>query len=148
MMEFAKRFCDETQALELKGPIIYKELNKISKNLHRKVHEGCLRTTGVSFYLKYQSSDYYVESKQWIEKAIAYSRIMVDNEVKICGIKEDTKFLLANVYAMVYWLPMRSDSPERIKITEQEENLYLVKNNLYAQEDWKQVSLFDEEIYD
>jgi len=147
MMEFANRFCDETQALEIKGPVIYKELKKISQYLHRKVHEGYLRTTGVSFYLKYQFDDYYVESKKWLEKAIAYSRIMVDNEVKICGIKEDTKFMLANIYAIAYWLPMRTDTPEKIMISENEKNLYLVKNSL-IKKDWKQLSLFDEETYD
>ena len=52
---------------------------------------------------------------------------IVDDEVKICGIKENTKFNLSNIYAIKYWLPMRSDSPETIKLSENESNSYTVK---------------------
>ena len=89
LMKFAKRYCEETQALEKKGPIIYKELDKISSYLRDKVHDGYIRSTGSSFVLKYQSKDNFLEVKEWIELAVAYSRIIVNDEAKICGIKRE-----------------------------------------------------------
>lgn len=144
VMNFANKFCEETQALEGRGPVIYKELDKISNYLHEKVHSEYLRTTGSSFILEYQTSNIYEECKEWIELAIAYSRIVVDDEVKICGIKENTKFNLANIYAMAYWLPMRSGSSEKILISQNETNLYTVKSKKKVEQEWKQLSLFDE----
>ena len=148
VINFAKKFCEETQALEGRGPVIYKELNKISNYLHEKVHNGYLRTTGVAFSLEYQAINNYNECKEWLELAIAYSRIVVENEVKICGIKENTKFSLSNIYAMAYWLPMRSDSPEKILISQNEDNVYIVKNKKKAEQKWEQLSLFDEVLDD
>ena len=75
--------------------------------------------------------------------AIAYSRIIVKDEVKICGIKEDTKFNLSNIYAIKYWLPMRSDTPEKIRISQMESNSYVVKRE-EKEERYRQLSLFDE----
>ena len=144
VMNFAKKFCEETQALEGRGPVIYKELEKISNYLHEKVHNEYLRTTGSAFILEYQTSNNYEECKEWLELAIAYSRVVVDDEVKICGIKENTKFNLSNIYAMAYWLPMRSDSPEKILISQNETNFYIVKRKKTMKQEWKQLSLFDE----
>lgn len=148
VINFAKKFCEETQALEGKGPVIYKELDKISKYLHEKVHSGYLRTTGSSFVLQYQTSENYNECREWLELAIAYSRVVVDDEVKICGIKENTKFNMSNIYSMAYWLPMRSDSPEKIIISQIETNFYTVKSKKKVEQEWKQISLFDEVLHD
>ena len=142
LMKFAKRYCEETQALEKKGPIIYKELDKISSYLRDKVHNGYIRSTGSSFVLKYQSKDNFLEVKEWIELAVAYSRIIVNDEAKICGIKENTKYILSNSYAMAYWLPIRSDSPEKIPISQNENNKYVVKTP--SKQEWTQLSLFEE----
>lgn len=142
LMKFAKRYCEETQALEKKGPIIYKELDKISSYLRDKVHDGYIRSTGSSFVLKYQSKDNFLEVKEWIELAVAYSRIIVNDEAKICGIKENTKYILSNSYAMAYWLPIRSDSPEKISISQNENNKYVVKTP--SKQEWTQLSLFEE----
>ena len=145
LMKFAERFCEETQALEKKGPIIYKELNKISNYLHNKVHGKYLKTTGSAFILKYQAEANYVETKEWLELAIAYSRIIVNDETKICGMKEDTKYMLSNSYAMAYWLPIRSDSPEKISISQHENNRYIVKTQgKPVKQEWTQLSLFEE----
>ena len=144
VMNFAKKFCEETQALEGRGPVIYKELDKISNYLHEKVHSEYLRTTGSTFILEYQTSNNYEECKEWLELAIAYSRVIVDDEVKICGIKENTKFNLSNIYAMAYWLPMRGDSPEKILISQNETNFYTVKRKKTVEQEWKQLSLFGE----
>lgn len=144
LMKFAERFCNETKALEVKGPIIDKELNYIAQYLHEKVHAEYLRTTGSAFVLKYDlANGSFDKCKEWIELAIAYSRVIVKNEVKICGISENTRFSLANSYAVKYWLPMRGDSPEKIKISRQESNKYTVKKEK-KREDYRQLSLFDE----
>lgn len=144
IMKFSKRFCDETQALEKKGPVIYKELKKISSYLQDKVHSGYLKTTGISFFLKYSEETEFKKSREWLELAIAYSRITVDDEIKICGIKHDTKFMLSNIYAMAYWLPIRSDSPENIVLSHMETNAYVVKAMKKTKPEWTQLSLFDE----
>lgn len=144
VINFSKKFCDATQALEGKGPIIYKELEKISKYLQEKVHGKYLRTTGSSFILKYRENNIFEESKKWLELAIAYSRIIVEDEIKICGIKKDTKYMLSNIYAMAYWLPIRSDSPEKIEISEKEDNIYVVKTAKKVNQEWEQLSIFDE----
>ena len=143
VVNFVKKFCEETQALEKKGPVIYKELSKISDNLHEKVHGDYLRTMGSSFILEYSTNNNYEECKEWIELAIAYSRIIVEDEVKICGISENTRYNLANIYAMTYWLPMRSDSPQKITISHNETNVYTVKNKNKEAKEWVQLSLFD-----
>lgn len=142
LMKFAERYCEETKALEKKGPIIYKELDKISNYLCDKVHAGYIRTTGSAFILKYQTGDNFLEAKEWIELAVAYSRIIVNDETKICGIKENTKYVLCNSYAMAYWLPIRSDSPEKIPISQNENNKYIVRTP--DKQEWTQLSLFEE----
>ena len=144
LIDFSNKYCEGTKALEKNGPTIYKELDNISLYLQNKVHSGCLRTTGSSFILKYSEKSSFSEAKEWIERAIAYSRIVVDDETKICGVKEDTKFILANSYAMAYWLPMRSDTPERILISQNESNRYTVRTKFKDTQEWKQLSLFEE----
>ena len=49
--------------------------------------------------------------KNWIEKAVAFSRLMVDDKSLTTQITQDTKFHLSYVYAAAYWLPMRKHSP-------------------------------------
>ena len=144
LINFSNKYCEGTKALEKNGPIIYKELDNISLYLQNKVHSGYLRTTGSSFVLKYSEDNSFSEAKEWIERAIAYSRIVVDDETKICGVKEDTKFILANSYAMAYWLPMRSDTPERILISKNESNRYTVRTKFKEAQEWTQLSLFEE----
>lgn len=144
VMDFSKKYCEATQALEKLGPIIYKNLNFISEYLHNKVHNQYLTTTGAAFTLKYNSDAEFEKAKEWIELAIAYSRLCVDDEVKICGIKQDTKFALSNIYTVVYWLPTRADTPLKISLSQNVNNMYIVKSSNDKLGDWQQLSLFDE----
>lgn len=150
VMGFSKEYCESTQALEKKGPVIHKELNKIAEYLHKKVHNDVIRTTGIAFVLKWQSEAEFEEGKKWLELAVAYSRVIVDEETKIYGIKKETKYMLANSYAIAHWLPIRSDSPEKIELFNNEDNKYVVKRRkkIQTNQDWEQLSLFEEVLND
>ena len=52
--------------------------------------------------------------------------------------------MLSNIYAMAYWLPIRSDSPENIVLSHMETNAYVVKAMKKTKPEWTQLSLFDE----
>lgn len=144
---FAEKFCNSTQALESKGPIIYQELNKIATYLHDRTHGEGLISVSCAFNLKYKDDLEIEESRKWIQLAIAYSRLIVDDDTKINGITIKTKYLLANAYAAAYWLPMRGDTPASISVANNLNNKYIVerKNKNNKNEIIHQMSLFEEE---
>jgi len=146
VLRFSKNFCKSTKALEGQGPIIDQELEKIAKHLQYKTHEEELKSIGCAFVLKYKNDEELEKCKEWLHLAIAYSRIIVTDEVKINDIIEDTKFLLANTYAAEYWLPMRADAPQKISIADDYKNSYYVKRNSEVEQDEEvyQLSLFEE----
>ena len=80
---------------------------------------------------------------QWIQLAIAYSRILVDDEVKKNGLTMDTKYSLSNAYAVTYWIPMRTDSPINI-VLNKNSNSYKINEGENKQA-FRQLSFFDEE---
>lgn len=140
--KFASDFCESTQALQGEGPMAYKYLNSIAKKIHEKIHEGNLVTGGLSFYVEEE-----VE-KRWIEVAIAYSRVIVDDETKCKGLKNTSKMMLANAYAVEYWLPMRGDIPISISKAEiDNSNSYRVGSpqvkRKKRQEDPNQLTFFE-----
>lgn len=125
--DYVQSFCESTQALETHGPSIYKELNNIATLLHDQVHGQNLRSAGCSFSLCYGEDEFFYLAKQWLQLAVAYSRLIVDEDTLKNGIKENTEYLLANTYAAKYWLPMRADSHvERIKIIDNQVHTYTV----------------------
>ena len=63
-------------------------------------------------------------------------------KLKYVALKENTKYILSNSYAMAYRLPIRSDSPEKISISQNENNKYVVKTP--SKQEWTQLSLFEE----
>ena len=121
--QFADEYCEATKALEGMGPILYKNLNLIGKCIENKVHLGPINTYGTSFKLSENDND----DTKWLQVAIAYSRIIVDDETKRNGIKNDTKFGLANVYAVKHWIPMRNETVMNIKLKNEGLNSYLVE---------------------
>lgn len=139
--EYVQSFCEATQALETYGPSIYKELDKIALILHNHVHDEKLTSIGCNFTLSFQDDGSFSFAKKWLQLAIAYSRIIIDENTLKNGIREDTEYIFANTYAAMYWLPMRSDiSPKKIRIVDNQVYTYTVKtpsNN--------QISLFEEE---
>lgn len=106
--QFACDFCESTQALQGEGPLAYYNLNSIAEKIHKKVHGDNLVTGGLSFLITEDTV------QKWLEIAIAYSRVIVDDETKRRGITQKSKMMLSNAYAVKYWLPMRADVPVSI----------------------------------
>lgn len=129
IFEYAESFCESTQALETYGPLIYKELNEIASILHTHVHDSYLISAGCNFTLDFTKDNSFPVAKEWLQLAVAYSRIVVDEDTIKNGITEKTEYLLANTYAAKYWLPMRADvSPKKIRIIDSHVQTYTVKN--------------------
>lgn len=122
--KFACDICESTKALQKNGPEAYNNLNAISKKIQEKVHGANLVTGGLNFTV----SD---KSYEWLEVAIAYSRVVADDETKRRGILKSSKLMLSCAYAVKYWLPIRSDVP--ISIPESKDinaNSYMVKGKI------------------
>lgn len=122
--QFSNDYCEATKALDEMGPVLYNNLNAIGECIERKVHYGPIGTYGTSFKIK--KSTHGDRERKWMQVAIAYSRLIVDAETKKNGIKPNTKFALANIYAVKYWIPMRNDTPLPISLIDNDINAYLV----------------------
>jgi len=143
VLEYVKSFCESTQALASYGPTIYVELDKIASILHDQVHDNSLKSAGCSFILTYGKTAFFDKAKQWLQLAIAYSRLVVDEDTIKNGIKMDTRYLLANTYAAEYWLPMRANvSSKKIIILDDKVHTYTVKTEPSSN---KSLSLFEGE---
>lgn len=128
LYEYVESLCESTQALEMYGPLIYRELDKIASILHDRVHKSDLISAGCNFTLDFQNGDSFLHARKWIQLAIAYSRLIVDENALKNGIDKNTEYLLSNTYAAKYWLPMRADiSPLKIKIIDNQTHTYTVK---------------------
>mgnify|MGYP001037187532 FL=1 len=146
IMDYVQAFCESTQALESNGPTIYQELHIIASKLHDHVHDHEIRSTGCNFILSFDSNQSFEYARKWLQQAIAYSRVTVDEDTLINGISKTTVFLLANTYAAKYWLPMRADvSPKNIVIRNQQVGTYIVKMPGKKEPQIEQLSLFEEE---
>lgn len=122
LRSYARNFCLSTKGLNEIGPIIYKQLDEISCFLQSRVHEGYLVSAGASFILSFKSESDFRENIEWIQAAIANSRLIVSNEIKTNGITINTKYLLSYAYAAEYWIPMRSDIPTHYMINKESNN--------------------------
>jgi hypothetical protein len=131
--KFADDFCEATKALQLEGPTAYYNLNGLAKKIHEGIHGEYLVTGGLSF----KASD--KDSNRWMEVAIAYSKIIADDETKRRGISTNSKLMLSNAYAVKYWLPMRSsDKPIAIPaLDENNTNSYTV-NSIHKRKERKE----------
>ena len=141
IMNFADNFCKQTEALEKQGPVIYKNLNKIAEALKDRAHDKGLITCGSSFEFDYENCADLDKITTWMKIAIAYSRVIVDEETKKGKLHIDTKYQISNMYSARFWLPIRSDQPLKIPVKSGEEgviNTYKVdlkqkkkKSNIY-----------------
>lgn len=146
VFDYVQGFCESTQALESNGPTMYRELNLIGEALHDHVHEGDIGSTGCNFILGFDSDTSFKYAKKWLQQAVAYSRIVVDEDTLINGITKETEFLLANTYAAKYWLPMRADvSIKRINIRNNQVATYTVKMPSKKTPPSDQLSFFGED---
>ena len=146
--KFASDVCKATKAIEAKGPKIYNEIIRIAEKLHEKTHSEYLVTSSSSFLLKYNSSDDFLANEDWLKRAITHSRLSVNDDVKKGNLTADTKFCLANVFSVVYWLPMRKDSPTYITAVDgQTDNTYVVntKKRHNIKPNLAQLTLFEDD---
>lgn len=147
IMDYVGAFCESTQALESNGPTIYQELHIIASKLHDHVHDQKIRSTGCNFILSFDCDQSFEYARKWLQQAIAYSRVTVNEDTLINGITKTTVFLLANTYAAKYWLPMRADvSPKNITIRSQQVGTYIVKMPGKKGPQSEQLSLFEEDF--
>lgn len=148
IFEYAQSFCESTQALETYGPLIYRELNEIATILQMHVHGPYLISAGCNFTLDFTKKDEsFSIAREWLQLAVAYSRVIVDEDTLKNGITEKTEYLLANTYAAKYWLPMRADiSPKKISIIDSHVQTYTVRNPkiIAKTPEIEQLSLFEE----
>lgn len=126
ILKFAGDFCKATQALETYGPLAYSHLDKIGSYLKEQVHGEYLVPAGFDFKLGYTKGFQVQENIGWLQKAIAYSRLVVAEETLINGINKDTKYTLSNAYAAQYWIPMRSDTVKTVSKMGNRLNTYTV----------------------
>ncbi len=127
LYDFAENICGSTKALEENGPKVYKNLALIANKLSDKVHGPYLVAGGNTFTVKYKNIAAFPEEKKWLELAVAYSRIIVDEKAKKNGLSLSTKYSLGNAYSMKYWIPMRSDATVAVSLDENVNNEYDVK---------------------
>jgi hypothetical protein len=109
MMEFAESFCEQTQTLEQVGPKAQNQLNYVSEELREQTHKSGLAQAGTTFILG-KNTD-LEENRSWIEKAVAYSRLIIDDKSLRTQISMNSIYNLSNAYATAFWIPMRTHSP-------------------------------------
>lgn len=144
MFDYVQGFCEATQALEGNGPIMYKALNAISQVLHDNVHKQSITSSGSNFTVSFDNDVSFAHAKEWLQQAVAYSRVIVDEDTLKNGITTSTMYLLANTYAAKYWIPMRADtSLKNIKIKDNEVMTYTVKMPAKKESSSDQLSLFE-----
>ena len=113
LLKYSEEFINSTQALPEVGPKIHNHLEKIAKALKVDTHDRTLKNVGSSFTLIFKEGE-FEEAKKWLELAIGYSKLKVDNEALTNGLKLDTRYRLSNTYSAYYWLPMRFGNPKKI----------------------------------
>ena len=128
LKKYAHEFCQSSQAIEKYGPLIYNGLEYVSGYLHNKTHNGVLRSSGNSFTIGFDAET-FTRNKGWLQRAIAYSRLIVDSDSIINGLNADTKYTLSNAYAAEYWIPMRKDSTTKVPVIDLT-NTYRVRNQI------------------
>lgn len=142
--EYVQSFCVSTQALETYGPSIHNELDIIATKLHDYVHDSILRSAGCSFVLSFGKVEFFLQAKQWLQLAVAYSRLIVDEDTLKNGIDENTEYMLANTYAAKYWLPMRADAKQKkIKINDNQIHTYIIETAISTNQ---QLSFLEENL--
>ncbi len=142
ILKYARTLCDSTQALEIHGPEAKDNLDQIAEYLKAKVHDGPLIFSGNTFSLSFNNQE-LKNNEDWIKLAVAYSRLVVDENSLLYGIRNDTKYVIGNIYSAKYWIPMRVGNYPKINLSLKNKYSYQVgRINLKDQN--KQLSIFDE----
>lgn len=109
--KFADDFCNASLAIEVDGSVVHENLKRTGEYLFNKVHKSPLISIGCSFRYRYRSDNEFEEWKDWLQRAIAFSKLCVSDEEIIYGLSSNSEFAFSYAYAAKYWLPMRSDIP-------------------------------------
>jgi len=116
ILSFAQMFCAETKSLEMYGLEVYENTRLIAEKLRSETHDGLLKESGTTFRINKQE---FARQREWLPVAIANSRINVDMKSLHSGLSIDSEFSLSNIYATLYWIPMRRNgNVPRISIQE------------------------------
>ena len=127
MMDFSISFCKETQTLEKIGPEAKKQLDYVSEELQKQTHKSELTQVGITFRVS-KNTD-ISKHKAWIEKAVAFSRLTIDENSLKTQIDTETVYHLSSTYATAFWLPLRThSSPPTISFLDEVNSMYFVKN--------------------
>lgn len=114
--KFAHDFCESSKAIEKDGDAIYRNLTLIAQQLHDKTHKTSLNEVGCSFVF---TMDVSIEKeKEWIKRAISFSRLSVDETAIQNGISNKTKYVICNAFAVEHWITMRNDYPVKVSLTQ------------------------------
>ena len=144
MMDFAESFCKETQTLEKIGPEAKQYLEYIAKELHNQSHQAEIRAAGTTFIINKKTDTQ--KHKVWLEKAVAFSRLTIDEGSLKTQIDAETVYQLSNTYAAAYWIPMRvHSSPSSISLPENVDFTYKIRKSKDIKEktnENEQISLF------
>lgn len=139
--KFANELCNSTKGLNADA---YDYLDRICTYIHNKVHNKELTvTSGCAFSFTSKSHDDIKKVESWIEEAVAHSRLIVNDDVLMSGLSDETKFILSNAYAVNYWLPMRSDTVTKISIKALLSGSLLTNGK--SQINHQQMSIFEED---
>jgi len=142
VIAYTKNFCEQTVALRGVGQKAANALENISKHIESKVHREKLGNAGISFQFSLSQEDFN-QQLAWIQEAIAFSRLTICNQSVSSPLTPKTSFMLANPYAVRYWLPMERKISPPYKITKKilDGSIFTTPNSKK-----KRFYLYDEEV--
>ena len=145
IMNFADSICTSTKSLEKYGPDAFKCLDSIASKISKNTHGEYLVTGGNTFAISFKNDNDFQSAINWLQLAVAHSRIIVDDEAKRSGITKETKMTLCNAYCIKYWITMRNEGVTIIKLgkTDSDEQ---EKNKIPTNDSLRQISI--EEVLD
>ena len=139
--DFSARYCETTVELKRIGDEAKISLERIAKFIETSVHDRPLGNAGISFVFNL-SDQYFENQKDWIQEAVAFSRLIIDKQPILGKITKDTSFMLVNAYAVKYWLPMQRRKSPPYNITKKILDTVPLQNSSGSQSE----ALFPEQL--
>lgn len=139
LLQYSEDVIHSTEALPEVGPMIHSNLENVGRSMHVLTHGKFIKNIGSAFYIDFKDEMEFEESKKWLEAAIGFSKLIVDDDALVNGLKPGTRYMLSNVYSAMHWLPMRYGDAPTIDLSE---GVNEVSNTENEAESY-QLSLFD-----
>jgi hypothetical protein len=113
VLQFSQAFCDRAEAVDTEGFVLKRFVSRLAEMLRDTTHQGQLTDVGLSFRL---STEVFQHPRllRAIRAGVAYSYLVRPPEDVAQPLSPDSELSLANPYAAVYWLPMRSGTRARV----------------------------------